>query len=99
KGRLKRGGGWRRLALHDLAAPHLADHEALLALDEALERLSAEHPEAASLVKLRFFAGLTAAQAAVALGIPPRSADRLWAYARAWLYRACRDTLEEKPES
>ena len=62
--------------------------EDLLALDEALDRLAAADPEAARLVQLRYFAGLTLAKAAQVLGVSPRTADRLWAYARAWLVQA-----------
>ena len=58
----------------------------MLALDEALIALAREDPEAAELVKLRAFAGLTLAQAAEVLGIARRTADRDWAYARAWLH-------------
>jgi RNA polymerase sigma factor (sigma-70 family) len=60
----------------------------LLALDEALDRLAAADPEVARLVQLRYFAGLTLAEAAQVLGVSPRTADRLWAYARAWLLQA-----------
>ena len=67
-----------------LAAPVGDD---LLALDEALTRLAAVDPQAAELVKLRFFAGLTLEEAAGHLGISPRTAKRSWAYARAWLGR------------
>jgi len=67
-----------------LAAPEMADD--LLALDEALTRLAATEPQVAELVKLRYFAGLTIPQAAEALGISPTTADRYWAYARAWLH-------------
>ena len=59
--------------------------EDLLALDEALTRLAADDPQAAQLVQLRYFAGLSIPEAAEALGISPRTADRLWAFARAWL--------------
>jgi DNA-directed RNA polymerase specialized sigma24 family protein len=59
----------------------------LIALDEALEKLSSEDKVSADLVKLRFFAGLTMEQAANILGLPRRTADRNWAYARAWLSR------------
>jgi hypothetical protein len=60
-------------------APHAPEPDAcLLALDEALSRLEAEHSDAAALVRLRYFAGLTLPQAAQALDLPPRSADRLW---------------------
>jgi RNA polymerase sigma factor (TIGR02999 family) len=58
----------------------------LLGLDEVLDQLAGADPRAAELVKLRFFAGLTGEQAAELLGISPRSADMLWAYARAWLF-------------
>jgi RNA polymerase sigma factor (TIGR02999 family) len=90
KGRIKRGGGWRRLRLDhiDLAADGPSDD--LLALDEALDQLAREDPLCANLVKLRFFAGLTLGEAAGMLGIPRRSADRLWAFARSWLYQALR---------
>jgi len=85
---LKRGGAKEReeLDLDRVAAP--APDDELLALHEALDRFAEAHPEKAELVKLRYFAGLTADQAATALGISPSSADRQWAYARAWLRRA-----------
>ena len=79
----KRGGGYHRVPLQEVAAP-LPDGE-LLALHEALDKLAAEDPQKAQLVELRYFAGLTADQAAEVLGIPPSSADRHWAFARAWL--------------
>lgn len=80
-----------RRADHDpdeIAAPEPPDD--LLAVDEALGRLAKVEPEAAKLVELRYFAGLSIPQAADILGIAPRSADRLWAYARAWLRREIR---------
>jgi RNA polymerase sigma factor (TIGR02999 family) len=83
---LKHGGGRRRVELDDLATAAPA-HEDLLALDEALAQLAAADPQAAELVKLRHFAGLTVAQAAEILGVAPRTADFLWAYARAFLLR------------
>ncbi len=63
----------------------------LLHLDEALDRLAAVEPRAAEVVKLRFFAGLTVAEVALALDISPRTADADWAYARAWLVTAMRE--------
>src|SRR5262249_48320472 len=83
----KRGGELARQGLDDLdtALPEIP--EAVLALDEALARLLAQDRQAADLVRLRFFAGLPLAEAAGLLGISPRTADRLWAYARAWLHR------------
>ena len=87
KGSLKRGGGWARQELdaENVEAPAAPDD--LLALDEALAQLAGTDPQAAELVKLRYFAGLTVKQAAEALGMSPRSADFLWAFARAWLLR------------
>lgn len=84
----KRGGALARTALdpEQIAAP--APDEELLALNEALDKLAGAHPEKAALVKLRYFAGLSADDAAAALGISPSTADRHWAYARAWLKRA-----------
>jgi RNA polymerase sigma factor (TIGR02999 family) len=86
RGRLKRGGGWKRLRLDDVDCSLADPPDALLALDEALEKLALEDPLSANLVKLRFFAGLTLAEAARSLGISPRSADRIWAFARSWLH-------------
>jgi RNA polymerase sigma factor (TIGR02999 family) len=82
----KRGGEARRTSLEvDVPAPEgMPD---LLALDEALERLEAHRPELVQLVNLRYFAGLTMPQAAEALGIPLRTAERNWSYAKAWLLR------------
>jgi RNA polymerase sigma factor (TIGR02999 family) len=80
---LKRGGGGSRELLADIAAP--PPDEELLALDEALQKLTAMDPDKAKLVELRYFAGLTGEQAADVLGISPTTADRHWAYARAWL--------------
>lgn len=79
----KRGGGMAREPLDDVACPE-ADDE-LLALHDALERLAASDPLKAKLVELRHFAGLTGDQAAAVLGISPTTADRYWAFARAWL--------------
>jgi RNA polymerase sigma factor (TIGR02999 family) len=85
----KRGGGdLHREPLESLAAPE--DDEELLALDEALRKLAAEDPEKARLVELRYFGGLTGDEAAAALGISPTTADRHWAYARAWLQNEVR---------
>jgi RNA polymerase sigma factor (TIGR02999 family) len=84
KGRDKHGGGRAREAGEpEIAAPERP--ERLLALDEALGRLAAGSPQAAELVKLRYFAGCSNAEAAALLGISPRKANQVWAYARAWL--------------
>ena len=86
KGRVKRGGGAARLDLDDLVISAGPPHDDILDVDEALDQLAAAAPRAAELVKLRFYAGLTGDEAAAALGVAPRTADALWAYARAWLY-------------
>jgi RNA polymerase sigma factor (TIGR02999 family) len=85
RGALKRGGKCRRLRLDELQLAAEETPAEFLALHEALDRLAGLHPRKAELVKLRFFAGLTNQQAAVALGISPSTADNDWAYARAWL--------------
>ena len=87
KKRLKRGGDLQRveLELAELAAP-MPDDE-LLAVDEALDRLSQIDARAAELVKLCYFARLTQEQAAKELGISVATVERTWAFARAWLYR------------
>ena len=85
----KRGGEFRREPLDDIAAPEI--DEELVALDEALRKLAEAEPIKARLVELRYFAGLTGEQAAQILGISPATADRHWAYARAWLRNEVRD--------
>jgi len=82
---LKRGGNRTRGKLYDVAAP--APSEDVLALDTALNQLAEKDPVKAELVKLRYFTGLTIAQAAEILGISTTTADRYWAYSRAWLHQ------------
>ena len=88
KAAAKRGGEFARIELDpDLAlAPEVK--EDLIALDAALERLAAEYPVQAEVVKLRYFGGLSLPDAASALGLSERTAGRHWAFARAWLRRA-----------
>ncbi|HMP59216.1 MAG TPA: ECF-type sigma factor, partial [Gemmatales bacterium] len=82
------GGARQRQPLtDDLARVPDRPQDDLLALDEALARLATKDALKAQLVELRFFAGLTGAQAAAVLGISPSSADRHWTFARAWLRR------------
>jgi RNA polymerase sigma factor (TIGR02999 family) len=94
--RVRHGGGRVRLNLEKLDSAHLAlgdegPADELLALDEALMRLATEDAAAAQVVKLRYFAGLTMEQVADAMGISLRTANRHWAYARAWLYQQLSD--------
>jgi RNA polymerase sigma factor (TIGR02999 family) len=87
KQRLKRGGGRQRVDLEDADLAIDEPSTDLVALDEALAKLAEDDTVVAELVKIRYFAGLTLAQAAELLGISRRTADRYWAYARAWLYQ------------
>jgi RNA polymerase sigma factor (TIGR02999 family) len=90
KQRIRHGGGRAREAeLPDIASPERP--ERLLALDEALGLLEESNPQAAQLVKLRYFAGFTNAEAASMMGISPRYANQIWSYARAWLRDALCD--------
>jgi RNA polymerase sigma factor (TIGR02999 family) len=88
KNRVKHGGEQQRVELADVPQEPVDPRDDLVALDAALTRLAAEDPQSARLVELRHFAGLSIPEAAHVLGISPRSADRLWAFAKAWLHRA-----------
>jgi RNA polymerase sigma factor (TIGR02999 family) len=87
RGKLKRGGGRKRVLLNvlDLAAEDQIPE--ILALDEALQRLEQVSPDVAAVVRLRFYAGLSVEETAQALGVSPRTVKREWTYARAVLYR------------
>lgn len=87
KGRLKRGGDLQQVEMSKdaVAAPEI--HEDLIALDAALDRLKGIDAEAVKLVHLRYFVGMSLPEAAKLMGIAPRTADRVWAFARAWLHR------------
>ena len=87
KATAKRGGGLRRIDLEPVLAADDGRETEWLALDDALTELERYDPQAARLVKLRYFAGLSHQQAAQALGVSRRAADRLWSLARAWLYQ------------
>ncbi len=86
KSSVKHGGQRARIDLDEALVVGDEPRQDLLELDEVLDQLAAADPRAAELVKLRFFAGLTGEQTAETLGISPRAADLLWAYARAWLF-------------
>ena len=88
KGREKRGGNRHRIEIDQIDLPAVVPTDDVLAIDEALVKLEAEDRQAAQLVKLRYFAGLSLTEAAEALGISRTSAYEQWAYARAWL-RCC----------
>jgi RNA polymerase sigma factor (TIGR02999 family) len=92
----RRGGGRRRVPLGEPGAV-LASPDDLLDLDDALTRFAAEEPRKAELVKLRFYAGLPTPDAAAALGVSVATAERWWAFARAWLYAELARDPENPP--
>jgi RNA polymerase sigma factor (TIGR02999 family) len=87
KTRIKHGGNMTRKELPEfsIVAPQI--HEDLIALDTSLDRLKAIDAQAVELVHLRYFVGLSIAEAAQLMGVSPRTADRVWAFARAWLHQ------------
>jgi RNA polymerase sigma factor (TIGR02999 family) len=91
KRRDKHGGGRRRVELDDAVPTPPAAEGDLLALDEALDRLAADDPDAAAVVQLRYFAGLSVEQAAQSLGMARATAYRHWTFARAWLLQQLAD--------
>jgi RNA polymerase sigma factor (TIGR02999 family) len=82
----KRGGGQQVLKLDDITVAESTPSDELLAINEALDRFQEINPEAAELLKLRFFIGLKNVEAAATMGISERTAKRHWAFARAWLF-------------
>jgi RNA polymerase sigma factor (TIGR02999 family) len=95
KQRLRHGGGQKRVDIEQLELRADQSADELVSLDEALARLAIEEPSAAQVVKLRYFAGLTIEEAAAALGISLRTANRDWAFAKAWLRQQLREPAGE----
>ena len=95
KQRRRHGGGRQKVDLDDADVANEGPSTDIIALDEALNKLAEEDKVVAELVQLRYFAGLTLEQAAGILGVSRRTADRYWAYARAWLYQEI--TKEKNP--
>jgi RNA polymerase sigma factor (TIGR02999 family) len=94
KARLKRGGDRDRVELTELYHPsHFGRTDEVLAVHEALDKLKETNPQAAELVQLRYFAGLTNKETASLLGISARKANQIWAYARAWLLAELKDEM------
>lgn len=89
---LKRGAGAVRVKLEEVDVAIHASDDALLAVNEALAKLAQTEPEAAKLIELRFFAGLTNGEAGSVMGISGRTAKRYWTFARAWLFRELKRT-------
>jgi RNA polymerase sigma factor (TIGR02999 family) len=92
KGRLKHGGDWKRVELDDVEVYIDDPKEDVEALDKALEKLKLEDATAAELVQLRYFTGLPIQDIAKIMDISTRTANRIWAFARAWLYREMQET-------
>ena len=86
KGRIRHGGEQKRVDVTSLDLAINSDDDHVLAVHEALEKLAGRDPMGAELIKLRFFVGLSQGEAAEALGLPERSATRVWSFARAWLF-------------
>ena len=92
RSRVKRGGKRVRVELTGVDLASDQDLDQILALDDAFRRLEEQDPEAADVVRLRFFAGLSVEETARATGLSERTVKREWAFARAWLYDALRDS-------
>jgi len=82
----RHGGGQQRVDIEHVDLASASDDDQLLAVNDALDKLTAQNKTEAELVKLRYFVGMTLEEAAEVLGISPRSADNYWAHARAWLF-------------
>jgi RNA polymerase sigma factor (TIGR02999 family) len=91
KTRVKRGGAAKKLPLSVLDLAELPEPQEILAFEDALDRLKSEAPTAAEVVRLRFYAGASVEEAAEALQVSPRTINREWTYARAWLYRVLKE--------
>ncbi len=90
---LKRGGAAEHEPLEESRIAQAVPTDEMLAVHAALDRLALQDPPAADLVKLRYFVGMTMSEAAAALGVPQRTAERLWTFARAWLRREMKKGL------
>ena len=98
KRRLKHGASLIGDELHESRIAIAAPSEELLAVNDALAALTLEDPQAAEVVQMRYFVGMTVPEIAAALDLAPRTVDRHWAFARAWLKRTLRTSLSGTPE-
>jgi RNA polymerase sigma factor (TIGR02999 family) len=97
RNRQKHGGDWQRIVLDPNLVPAPSRDEMLESVDEALEKFAGVDPLSCELVKLRYFAGISLREAAEVLDIAPRTADRLWAYAKAWLMGEIQGEVMDSP--
>jgi RNA polymerase sigma factor (TIGR02999 family) len=97
KARVRHGGAYRRMELHNLLQDVRPEPETILAVDDAVTRLAVDDPASADLVKLHIFAGLTLEESADTLGVSRATAYRLWSYARAYLRLVLRDDSTQTP--
>ncbi|MES2920282.1 MAG: sigma-70 family RNA polymerase sigma factor [Verrucomicrobiota bacterium] len=99
KKRIKHGGALERVDLDEIEVALPLPEDEVIALDEALDRLAKVDPRSAEVVQLRFFVGLTQEEVARELGMSLRTVERLWKFARAWLFRELKNTLGTGEES
>lgn len=93
KSRIKRGSGWVRVDIDDLALAATTPDDKVLLIDEALEHLEAEDPQRAKVVVMKFFGGLTNQEVARSLDVTERTVERQWAFAKAWLFQKIREQM------
>lgn len=99
KQRVKHGSNQPHEPIHELQIAVIAPTEEMLAVSDALTLLEREEPKAAEVVRLRYFVGMSIAEIAEALDVTPRTIDRHWAYARAWLKSEIRASLSNDPDA
>jgi RNA polymerase sigma factor (TIGR02999 family) len=99
KNREKHGGNWNRIELADHADPHQQESDQIIALEEALTRLTKADPRAAELVQLHIFAGLSVEEAGIHLGLSRTVAYEEWAFARAWLRKELGEIEGKTPDA
>ena len=95
KGRIKRGGGFRKIDLENISLAVDIQPADLLVMDDALQKMEAEYPWEHSIVMLRFFAGMTSEEVAKLMGKSVRTIERDWRFARAWLFRVLEEDRGE----
>jgi len=93
KAAIKRGGGDKRIDIHDIDIAHASPDTRILLVNEVLERFERDDPEAAQIITMKFFGGMTTREIVEALGIPERTVERRWNYAKAILFRMIQEQI------